>query len=389
VATFDQLPAEQRAIIELVVARGRTYDALADVLQVPAERVRELARDALAELAPVTAERVDPQWRGQVADYLLGQQSSAESTATRAHLKRSESARAWALSLLDALDTLYANGDRPAIPDADAAAAEPAEVAEKPPRERKRERERTAALTEEEPERERELEREPEREKPAPKKKPAAAEAKKAPVAGRSVLSPAAQSALRRRRIIGGAIGLVVLAAIVVGILALTGVFGGDDDSGSEASAGGSGDTGTQTTGGSNQQPQVLGQIPLKALKGTKAQGTAYILEQGGERVLAVTAKLPPLPATQRKAAYNVWLFNSPKDSESIGAQFTTPQGDYQGVGKLPENFERFKFIDVSRQPFNNKTGHSGDSVLRGAVADLKQVPQGQQAPGQQGQQVP
>ncbi len=49
-ATFDQLPAEQRAIIELVVARGRSYDALADVLQVPAARVRELARDALVEL---------------------------------------------------------------------------------------------------------------------------------------------------------------------------------------------------------------------------------------------------------------------------------------------------------------------------------------------------
>src|ERR687889_332927 len=118
-ATFDQLPAEQRAIIELVVARGRTYDALADVLQVPADRVRDLARDALVELSPVTGERVDPQWRGQVADYLLGQQSGAESTATRSHLKRSEPARTWALSLLDALEMLYANGDRATVPEPD------------------------------------------------------------------------------------------------------------------------------------------------------------------------------------------------------------------------------------------------------------------------------
>src|SRR3954454_18547141 len=101
-ATFDQLPAEQRAIIELVVARGRSYEALADVLQVPEQRVRELAREALVELSPVTARRVEDRWRGQVADYLLGQQGSAEGRATEAELRRSEPARTWALSLLDA-----------------------------------------------------------------------------------------------------------------------------------------------------------------------------------------------------------------------------------------------------------------------------------------------
>ena len=89
-ATFDQLSAEQRAIIELVVQRGRSYDALADVLQIEVPRVRELAREALAELTPITAGRVDGDWRGQVADYMLGQQSGPEATATRAHLKRSE-----------------------------------------------------------------------------------------------------------------------------------------------------------------------------------------------------------------------------------------------------------------------------------------------------------
>src|SRR3954462_10334249 len=116
-ATFDQLPAEQRAIIELVVARGRSYDALADVLQVPAQRVRELAREALVELSPVSGRRVDPQWRGEVADYLLGQQSGDEADATQRFLARSEAARTWALSLLDALDMLYANGDIPLIPE--------------------------------------------------------------------------------------------------------------------------------------------------------------------------------------------------------------------------------------------------------------------------------
>ena len=116
-ATLDQLPAEQRAIVELVVQRGRSYDALADVLQVPVERVRELARDALTELSPRTASRVDADWRGQVADYLLGQQSNDAGKSTRDYLKRSEAARAWALSLLDSLDPLYANGAQPAVPE--------------------------------------------------------------------------------------------------------------------------------------------------------------------------------------------------------------------------------------------------------------------------------
>ena len=63
------------------------------MLGTPTSRVRELARDALTQLAPVSAERVDADWRGQVADYLLNQQSGPEATATRGHLKRSEPAR--------------------------------------------------------------------------------------------------------------------------------------------------------------------------------------------------------------------------------------------------------------------------------------------------------
>src|SRR3954463_3076122 len=131
-ATLDQLPAEQRAIVELVVQRGRSYGALAEVLQVPSERVRELARDALTELSPRTAARVDAGWRGQVADYLLGQQAAEEARATRDYLKRSESARAWALSLLDSLDPLYPNGASPPVPEpgAEAAVAEPEPKAE-------------------------------------------------------------------------------------------------------------------------------------------------------------------------------------------------------------------------------------------------------------------
>ena len=98
------------------MGRGQTYAELSTMLGMPPARVRELAREALGDLAPATAMRVDPDWRGQVADYLLGQQTGPESTATRGHLKRSEPARAWAFSLLDSLSHLYPNGEHAGDP---------------------------------------------------------------------------------------------------------------------------------------------------------------------------------------------------------------------------------------------------------------------------------
>src|SRR4051794_360341 len=208
-ATLDQLPAEQRAIVELVVQRGRSYEALADVLQVPAERVRELARDALTELSPRTAARVDSEWRGKVADYLLGQQPSPDQRATRDYLKRSESARAWALSLLDSLDPLYPNGAAPAVPEGGSAVSEAEakpETGAVTAEDRIRERARKEAPAVEAEEDEKEAE-EPEEE--AEGKPKAEAKPKRAPAR----LSPEAQSALRRRRVIGAVAGFAVLAA--------------------------------------------------------------------------------------------------------------------------------------------------------------------------------
>jgi hypothetical protein len=81
--------------------------------------VRERAREALVDLAPVSVQGVEEDWRGQLADYVLGQQDGPEATATRGHLRRSEAARSWTRSLLDSLEQLYRNGDLPAIPDPD------------------------------------------------------------------------------------------------------------------------------------------------------------------------------------------------------------------------------------------------------------------------------
>jgi Anti-sigma-K factor rskA/Sigma-70, region 4 len=131
-ATFDQLSPEQRAIVELVLRQGKTYGELSEMLNLPEGRVRELARDALVELAPVSVRGVEEDWRGQLADYVLGQQAGPEATATKGHLRRSEAARSWARSLLDSLEQLYPNGSVPAIPDGERGRAKRQEPAERP-----------------------------------------------------------------------------------------------------------------------------------------------------------------------------------------------------------------------------------------------------------------
>lgn len=129
-ATFDQLSDEQRAIVELVLQQGKSYEELAGMLGMPDTRVRERAREALVDLTPVTVEGVEEDWRGQLADYVLGQQDGPEATATRGHLRRSEAARSWTRSLLDSLEQLYRNGDLPAVPDPDRAARRTPRAAE-------------------------------------------------------------------------------------------------------------------------------------------------------------------------------------------------------------------------------------------------------------------
>ena len=192
-ATFDQLSDEQRAIVELVLQQGKSYDELSQMLGIPEARVRERARDALVELAPISARGVEEDWRGQLADYVLGQQAGPELTATRGHLRRSEAARRWTSSLLDSLEQLYPNGDVPAIPDGERGSRRQAAAAPRPG---------------------------------------GAAAAEGSP------LAPSAAAAVQRRRVLAAAgAALVVLVAVLLWPIGLlTGDDNGDGGSASKAS---------------------------------------------------------------------------------------------------------------------------------------------------------
>jgi hypothetical protein len=315
-ATLDQLSAEQRAIVELVLQRGKTYSELADMLGMPEARVRELARQALVELAPVSVRAVEEDWRGQLADYVLGQQAGPEATATKGHLRRSEAARSWTRSLLDSLDQLYPNGSMPAIPEGE------------------RGRERGAR-----------------RRASAPGAEPQAGAAAAGAGGGRE----GAASAAGRRRLLllGAGIAALVLVAVLlwpIGVL----TDDGDEPTSADQAAGVA-----QGTNGAGQQ----------AANG-RAAGIAVVAEQSGQRSLLVRAS--NLVPSGNRQAYGVWLYNGADDARSLGGQVTDAKGQYQAIGAVPKDLGRYRFIDVSREPIDDDAGHSGDSVLRGRVPKLR-----------------
>ena len=336
-ATFDQLSAEQRAIIELVLKQGKSYESLAELLGMPPERVKELARQSLVKLSPVSAAAVDEEWRGQIADYLLHQQSGPESTATRGHLRRSEGARSWSRSVLDSLEQLYDPANIPTIPDGDGGA--PA-----PPRPSWRGESRGKS----------------------PAKEAPAAEGAK----DRADLSPEARALVRRRQVATGAgVGLVaLLLGLLVWPIGL--VAGGDDDDGND-----------ESQQARRPRAQVVGQLLLRPVEKARGTGVAVIASRGKQRQLIVQARLPATPEGQ---AYEVWLYNSDRDARSLGAQVTDREGMFQGAGPLPNDVARYRFIDVSREPVDRNARHSGRSVLRGRIDQFQRPPS--QAPGQGGQ---
>ena len=335
-ATFDQLSAEQRAIIELVLKQGQTYEELGEMLGMPTARVRKLARSALVTLSPVSAAQVDDDWRGPIADYLLGQQSASDATSTKSHLRRSETARAWSRSLLDSLDQFYDAANLPTIPSGDGAGAPKPKPAKK---DKPAGKDDKAAVTE-------------------------AADTSEGDETPRRALSPEARAVIMRRRIAGaGALAVLALLAILVWPV---GVLTGDDDDKGDAQA------------NRQAQPRVIGQLVLKPVEGAKGAGVAAIAQRGKRRQLIVQARVTP---NKDREAYEVWLYNSDTDARSLGAQVTDRQGTYQGAGPLPSDFSRFKFIELSREAVDENRRHSGNSVLRGRITDFVAPP----PPGQQG----
>src|ERR1700749_2782828 len=128
--SLDNLPGDQRAVLEMVLVRGRSYDEIAKLLSLDRAKVRERAQIALDSIGPHT--EVAPEHQHRIADYPLGQLPEGEVQEVRDLLADSPTDRAWARVVASELAPLTAGRPLPEIPVERSATREPAAPAAVP-----------------------------------------------------------------------------------------------------------------------------------------------------------------------------------------------------------------------------------------------------------------
>lgn len=335
-ASLDSLAPDQKAVLQLVLQRGRSYDEIAKLLSIDRTAVRQRALQALAALGPQTG--VDEQHRALITDYLLGQLQPEVAQQTRDWLANSPSDRAWARVVSSELAPLAAK-PLPEIPADSAATAAPAE--------------RLGAAG-----------------------APMTATAADAPAAAASTQAGAPSVAPRSSRL-GGMIliGIAAVAAIVAAVVLITSGGSGKAPASPGASKPSAAATSTATTSAttSASAAHVVGQINLTAPKvGSKAAGIAEVLKEGVNSGIAIVADHVTPNTTRPPNAYAVWLYNSATDARLLG--FVNPgvgkNGRLSTAGGLPANAAHYHQLIITLETrADPKT--PGIIVLQGALTGL------------------
>jgi Sigma-70, region 4 len=330
-ASLDSLPPDQRAVLQMVLARGRGYDQIAEMLQIDRAGVRERALQALDALGPAT--NVGDSRRALITDYLLGQLPTQVSEETRQSLGRSPTERAWARVVAAELAPL-ASGDLPEIPSGEVPeqAPEPVAAAEEPD---------TPRIPPDYGLRE-----------PQPPRPP-------------------------RSSRLGGAILLGVGALVVIGVVVFLIVNSGGSSKKSKSPATAStpsttAATTTTSTKGCNPATSTTAcpvhQINLISPAGRSTVGIAEVLRKGSTTAIAIVAQGVPSNTTHN--AYAVWLYNSAADALRLG--FVNPgvgkNGRLQTAGALPANASRYRQLLVTLESQANPRA-PGQIVLEGPFA--------------------
>jgi Sigma-70, region 4 len=356
-ASLDSLPPDQRAVLDLVLRRGRSYDDIAQLLAIDRAAVRARALEAFDGIGPDTG--LPPEARALITDYLLGQLPDKVAEQTRDRLAESPYERAWARVLASELSSVAAE-PLPEIPEGTArsrASASPGAGAaeDQQPRPTPVDEPRSRARTERRP-------------RARPEGEP-----------GRRLPRPSDRPTSR----LGGAIfllvGTVVVILVVVVLLVVLSSGGSNKHSSTAPAAsvptstpsttpatGTTTGTGT-STGTSTTKPKVLGQANMSPPSGSgAAKGAALIVQEGN--AIGVILEASGL-APNSHNAYAVWLSNAPTDSVRVGFvnQSVGKNGRLETGGALPAGYARYKDILLTLETQNNpKT--PGPIVLEGAI---------------------
>jgi Sigma-70, region 4 len=309
--TVDSLPADQRAVLSLLLQQGRTYEQIAGTLRISEAAVRERAHGALAALGPAGTD-LSARRRGEIGDWLLRQGPADERQETEAYLSRSEPGRAWARGVVAALGPLGADS-LPELPGDEGGAPAPAERA---PAER--------------------------------------VPAERAPATGtRDVPRPRVSRT-------GGAVLLAGLALLLGGGAFLL-FHGGGEDKATPAAA-------TSTAG--QADPKVVAQVNLKPPGGApapEALGVMQVIKQQQQEAVVVQAqKLPALP--RKTMGYGVWVSSSPSRRVFLGyANFDPSSHRLTGYELLNADVTTYGEVFVTRETGQGPK-RPGTIYLRGTV---------------------
>jgi hypothetical protein len=109
----------------------------------------------------------------------------------------------------------------------------------------------------------------------------------------------------------------------------------------------------------------VLATVPLTTLDSSKQQeGTAELL--GGQGGQGQELRVDTQPMSPGSGYVEVWLINSDgKRMVSLGVLSST-----EGTFPVPPNAieQGYTIVDLSREQFDDKPQHSGDSIMRGTL---------------------
>src|SRR5438034_83102 len=265
---IDALPAEQKAVLQLVLAQGKSYGERAALLRSDETSMRRRAHDAAAALGPSNHAWLTDDQRSEITDWLLGQGGAARAEHARELLAGSQPAREWARAVAGELKGL--GGERlPSIPEEPAAA--PA----------------------------------------APAAAPAAPAAAIAPEPAATAAAPGSGPRVSRR---GGAL-LIAAAVIVVGVVLVLLLSGGGGDNGTNAA-----DTATTASRTSAAAPARVtahaNPIPPSRAPAKNAPGLVQIVDVSGQQ--AINAVVQGLQQG-KKSGYGIWLYASPSKEKWLG----------------------------------------------------------------------
>ena len=370
-SALDNLPPDQRAVLQLVLQRGRSYDEIAALLSIDRDAVRQRALDAFDALTPATV--LPGPERALVTDYMLGQLPERVAEQVYSFLQASEADRAWAAAMVELLSPLVSHS-LPEIPVGGFDPAHPADDTAGGGLERHSDSPAAGA------------EPEPEQSTQGVQSAPAA-QALLPPVAtaswqepeyefgaeGRSETRP---SSRRGGAILLGIVAVLIAAAIVIAV-ANSGSPAKHPAAKTTPTAGGqttsTGTTTTTTTGTtttSTTTPQILSQLNLTSPTGAGSTlGVALVVREGG--VVGVVIKAQGVPANTSHNAYAVWLYNSPTSHKFVGfvPALVTKDGKLTTEGKLPPDAAAYHRLLITLET-QSKPASPGEVVLAGAFRE-------------------